>query len=238
MAKFLPTKKISSEIEDILRSKQKITLVSPYLKLSKDFRELLKVRNDKEIKTTIIFGKQELNHDELSFLMVQRSIYLKFYETLHGKCYFNDDTMIITSMNLHEYSMQNNKEFGILLKKDEDKQLFEDVLEEIDLIERNSKEFEFRSVQKDYARKQENNNNNQINGDGYCIRCGTRIKLSPDHPYCLAHIKSWNKYKDPTYEEKTGVCHMCGKPNTSSMKKPACINCFQKNKSLFKNHYN
>ena len=133
MAKFLATKKISSEIEDILKSKQKITLVSPYLKLSKDFRELLKLRNDKEIKTTIIFGKQELNHDELSFLMGQRSIYLKFYETLHGKCYFNDDIMIITSMNLHEYSMQNNKEFGILLKKNEpeDKKLFQDVIDQI-----------------------------------------------------------------------------------------------------------
>src|SRR3989338_2916518 len=233
MAKFLATKKISSEIEDILKSKQKITLISPYLKLSKDFRELLKLRNDKEIKTTIIFGKQELNHDELSFLMGQRSIYLKFYETLHGKCYFNDDTMIITSMNLHEYSMQNNKEFGILLKKNEpeDKKLFQDVLDETEIIESNSKEFEFRNVQKGFVRKEELSKN----GEGHCIRCEIKIKMDPEHPYCLECYQKWKKFEDETYIEKTGVCHMCNRPNASSMKKPVCIDCYNKNKKLFKN---
>jgi|SRR3989338_2972128 len=235
MAKFLATKKISSEIEDILKSKQKITLISPYLKLSKDFRELLKLRNDKEIKTTIIFGKQELNHDELSFLMGQRSIYLKFYETLHGKCYFNDDTMIITSMNLHEYSMQNNKEFGILLKKNEseDKRLFQDVLDEIEIIESNSKEFEFRNVQKGFVRKEENNANIETNG--FCIRCQAKIKIDPEHPYCLTDYRKWKKFEDKTYIERSGVCHICGKSNVSSMEKPVCAECYKKNKNLFKN---
>ena len=49
MAKFLNTKKSVSEIEDLIRDAgQTLILISPYLKLSKDFKELLSYRNSKE----------------------------------------------------------------------------------------------------------------------------------------------------------------------------------------------
>ena len=58
MAKFLNTKKAVSEIEDLIKDAgQTLVLISPYLKLSKDFRELLTYRNSKDKITTVIFGK-------------------------------------------------------------------------------------------------------------------------------------------------------------------------------------
>ena len=40
MAKFLNTRKAVSEIEDLIRNAEsKLILISPYLKLSKDFKE-------------------------------------------------------------------------------------------------------------------------------------------------------------------------------------------------------
>jgi len=69
MAKFLNTRKAVSEIEDLIKTAdQTLILISPYLKLSKDFKELLSYRNSKDKVTTIIFGKQELNPDEFKFL--------------------------------------------------------------------------------------------------------------------------------------------------------------------------
>lgn len=66
MAKFLNTRKAISEIEDLIRNAdQGLILISPYLKISKDFKELLEYRNKKDKITTIIFGKQELNPDEM-----------------------------------------------------------------------------------------------------------------------------------------------------------------------------
>ena len=64
--------------------------------------------------------------------------------------------------------------------------------------------------------------------EGHCIRCGTNIKMDPKHPYCLADYQNWKKFEDEDYLEKTGVCHICGKPNASSMGKPVCMGCSKK----------
>ena len=70
---------------------------------------VLTYRNGKDKITTVIFGKQELNPDEMKFLQNLRFVILKYNEDLHAKCYVNDDKMIITSLNLYEFSMANNK---------------------------------------------------------------------------------------------------------------------------------
>ena len=149
MAKFLNTRKAVSEIEDLIRNaEQRLTLISPYLKLSKDFKELLKYRNSKDKITTVIFGKQELNPNEMKFLQSLRFVILKYNQDLHAKCYLNDDKMIITSLNLYEFSMNNNKEMGVLidLNDESDKELFEEAFKEIDFIDETSERFEFTSI--------------------------------------------------------------------------------------------
>ena len=149
MAKFLNTRKAVSEIEDLIRNAEtRLILISPYLKLSKDFKELLTYRNSKDKITTVIFGKQELNPNEMKFLQGLRFVILKYNQDLHAKCYLNDDKMIITSLNLYEFSMNNNKEMGVLvdLNDEADKELFEDAYKEIDFIDETSERFEFTSI--------------------------------------------------------------------------------------------
>tara|TARA_B110000483_G_C17975345_1_gene457535 strand:+ start:55 stop:774 length:720 start_codon:yes stop_codon:yes gene_type:complete len=149
MARFLNTRKAVSEIEDLIRdADQKLILISPYLKLSKDFKELLTYRNSKDKVTTVIFGKQELNPNEMKFLQGLRFVILKYNQDLHAKCYLNDNKMIITSLNLYEFSMNNNKEMGVLidLNDESDKELFEDAFKEIDFIDETSERFEFTSI--------------------------------------------------------------------------------------------
>ncbi|WP_027421081.1 phospholipase D family protein [Crocinitomix catalasitica] len=152
MATFLNTRKAVSEIEDLIRdADQKLILISPYLKLSKDFKELLTYRNRKDKITTVIFGKQELNPNEMKFLQGLRFVILKYNQDLHAKCYLNDKKMIITSLNLYEFSMNNNKEMGVLidLNDESDIELFEDALKEIDFIDETSERFEFTSIKEE-----------------------------------------------------------------------------------------
>ena len=149
MAKFLNTRKAVSEIEDLIRNaEQRLILISPYLKLSKDFKELLTYRNSKDKITTVIFGKQELNPNEMKFLQGLRFVILKYNQDLHAKCYLNDNKMIITSLNLYEFSMNNNKEMGVLidLNDQSDKELFDEAYKEIDFIDETSERFEFTSI--------------------------------------------------------------------------------------------
>ncbi len=146
MAKFITTKQITSELEDLIKkADERLYVVSPYLKLSKDFRDLLTYRNTNRKDTKIIFGKQELNPEQMTFFQGLRFVYLFFSEDLHAKCYINDTKMIITSMNFYDFSMMNNKEMGILIDKavTEDIQVYNDAWSEIDFIEKTSKPFDF-----------------------------------------------------------------------------------------------
>lgn len=148
MAKFLNTKKSVSEIEDLIRDAgQTLILISPYLKLSKDFKELLSYRNSKDKITTVIFGKVQLNPDEMKFLESLRFVILKYKDDLHAKCYLNDDKMIITSLNLYDFSMNNNKEMGVLIEKANanDKELFEEAYKEVDYINTTSERFSYKT---------------------------------------------------------------------------------------------
>ncbi|MEX0981059.1 MAG: phospholipase D family protein [Bacteroidales bacterium] len=158
MAKFLNTRKAVSEIEDLIReANQRLILISPYLKLSKDFKELLTYRNSKDKITTVIFGKQELNPNEMKFLQGLRFVILKYNQDLHAKCYLNDEKMIITSLNLYEFSMNNNKEMGVLidLNEEADKELFNDAFKEIDFIDETSERFEFTSIPEEIKSEKE-----------------------------------------------------------------------------------
>ncbi|MEQ6121471.1 phospholipase D family protein [Reichenbachiella sp. MALMAid0571] len=238
MAKFINTRKAVAAIEDLIKeAEDKLVLVSPYLKLSKDFKELLTYRNSKDKITTIIFGKQELNPNEMKFLEGLRFVILKYNQDLHAKCYMNDKQMIITSLNLYEFSMANNKEMGVLieLSDENDRTLFEDALKEIEYIDSTSERFEFNTATKeDKAEKQPKNQKTSSqehsnNGDGHCIRCNKSIKLNPLVPYCKDCYKIWNKYKDEEYAEVH--CHICGKEQETTFLKPTCYPCFKANKN-------
>lgn len=205
MAKFLNNRKAGSELEDIIRNAgDKLILISPYLKLSKDFKELLTYRNSKDKITTIIFGKQELNPDEMKFLQSLRFIILKYNQDLHAKCYVNDDKMIITSLNLYEYSMSNNKEMGVLFDKNDssDALVFEDAMKEVEYINETSQRFELNNSNKRQESKSKSNK------PGYCIRTGVEIPFNIKRPFCTDAYKVWEEYGDGDYPER--YCHFSG----------------------------
>lgn len=218
MAKFINTRKAVSEIEDLIRNaEEKLVLVSPYLKLSKDFKELLSYRNSKDKITTVIFGKQELNPDEMKFLQGLRFVILKYNEDLHAKCYLNDDKMVITSLNLYEFSMANNKEMGVLIDRNDpsDTQLFDEAYKEVDYINQTSQRFDLNVPKTDFNNRSDNNKTKErktskstIEHIGYCIRTGVEIPFNIEKPMCKEAFKSWNKYGDLNYPEK--FCHFSG----------------------------
>jgi phosphatidylserine/phosphatidylglycerophosphate/cardiolipin synthase-like enzyme len=73
---------------------------------------------------------------------------LYFSKNLHAKCYLNEDKMIIASMNLYEFSQQNNREMGILIdtSNEHDKQVYDDATKDIDSIIHNSEDFSYAKV--------------------------------------------------------------------------------------------
>lgn len=158
MAKYLRTSSISAELENLIRdAKKKLYIISPYLKLSDQVKELLNDKEREKVEVRIIFGKQELAPTEMSFLEELKYVRLYFSKNLHAKCYLNESKMIIASMNLYEFSQQNNREMGILIDTEieEDKSVYEDAERDIDSIIHNSEDFSYVKAPQKSTEKEE-----------------------------------------------------------------------------------
>ena len=141
MAKFLNTSATNYYLEELIKSaKERVILISPFLKLNDRIKELLEDKNRLKIDIRIIYGKSELQPEEINWLKEQDYIRTSFCKNLHAKCYLNEDRGIITSLNLYEFSQINNNEMGILIEREEDSALYKDTYEEAQRIIRISDE--------------------------------------------------------------------------------------------------
>lgn len=238
MAEFLTTIGTSYHIENIIINASKdLVLISPFLNLSKTFYERLKDAAKKNVKITIIYGKDDLKPNERNSLAELRDVQLYYFENLHAKCYFNDTHMVITSMNMYEFSEKNNREMGILIDRSIDKILFENALKEAQSIIQSAEFVELRKSERSFIEK------NKISETrsglrqpktprGYCIRCLERIEFNPQRPYCANCYSIWAQYGNPDYTET--VCHCCGEYDESSMGKPQCYDCYSEQKGAYK----
>lgn len=141
MAKFLNTSGTNYHLEELIKStNDKLILISPFLKVSNRIKELLEDKNRMKIDIRIVYGKIELKNEEINWLKELSFIRTSFCENLHAKCYMNEKMCIVTSMNLYDFSQINNNEMGILIKRDEDQELYKDTKEEAERIIRISDE--------------------------------------------------------------------------------------------------
>lgn len=141
MAKFLNTSATNYFLEELIKNAQdKIILISPFLKLNDRIKELLEDKNRLKIDIRIVYGKSELQPEETRWLKQLEFVRTSFCKNLHAKCYINETSAIITSMNLYEFSQVNNNEMGIFVSRDADSELFRDTYEEAQRIIRVSEE--------------------------------------------------------------------------------------------------
>ncbi len=121
MAKFATTTEISYSLELLLKDANEfIILVTPYVQIPERFKILIERKlKESPISITVVCRERELSiHAKDWFL--SNGIVLHFNEFLHSKCYLNENVAILTSMNLYNYSMINNIEFGMLINKEDD----------------------------------------------------------------------------------------------------------------------
>lgn len=141
MAKFLNTSATNYFLEELIKNaKDRLILISPYLKLNDRMKELLADKNRLKIDVRMVYGKSELQPVEISWLKELTYIRTSFCKNLHAKCYLNEELCIVTSLNLYEFSQVNNNEMGILIRRSEDADLYRDAYEEAQRIIRISDE--------------------------------------------------------------------------------------------------
>lgn len=213
-------------------ARRQVILLSPFLQLSKILFERLKDASNKGIEILIVFGKDDLKPNEKNSLAELRGLKLYYHENLHAKCYFNETKLIITSMNMYQFSENNNREMGVLVDANLDKELYRKALDEAQSIVKHSEVIRLQKSDRTYYHQQNEISGKNKNGRisppsvGYCIRCSTRIDYDPFKPFCFSCFTSWAGFENPNYKEK--VCHCCGEYSHTSMAYPVCEHCFKK----------
>jgi hypothetical protein len=124
MAKFLTGNELNSELEKLFaRADEQLILISPYFRLHDRFISALKTKlKDPRLKIIIVFGKNEddfsksMKQEDFDFFKQFPNIEILYEKRLHAKYYANETSAILTSMNLYNYSQDNNIEAGVLTK--------------------------------------------------------------------------------------------------------------------------
>ena len=245
MVKFLATENAYSNIVDIIKeASNKVVLISPYIKISDQLFDRLKHMDKQGIRIIVVCRGKDLHTEEKSKLRQLKCLELRFDEDLHAKCFYNEKAMVITSLNLYDYSQQHNREMGVLLSLDEDPDTFKEALREANfIVDSAKKDSPIRNIIREAIKEAKAVVDSPTVGDvrkaktssrastkGYCIRCEKSISYDLKSPYCPSCYRVWSKFKDSNYEEE--YCHKCGKPNEpTTMKRPLCDSCYRKSRS-------
>ena len=124
MAKFIEGTSLNNQLNRIFReAKEELLLISPYIKLHHRFKKELEAKLDTpKLAITVVFGKNEedlsksLNLNDLEFFIGFPNIKICYEPRLHAKYYSNEYTAVLTSMNLYDFSQDQNVEAGILIE--------------------------------------------------------------------------------------------------------------------------
>lgn len=230
MAEFLTTHGTTARIEQIIaKARERIVVISPYLQWSRILYERLVEADRLGVPIVLVYGKRELDYDQQELLEQLDNLSLYYCENLHAKCYFNEQQLVISSLNLYEYSERNNREMGVVFSRTEG--VYRDAVTEAQsIVEASVLEFgepvtliESPTVRHraPAARQLERRPSNR----GYCIRCGESIPLDRERPLCAEHEKIWAVWANWDYEEQ--YCHQCRAQAPTTKGRPLCDQCFR-----------
>lgn len=242
MSRFIKHTELRGEVIKLFKEAETgITIVSPFIKLQDEIKRALEPKkDDPDFVVQLMYGKNErdlsksLSKEDLDFFKGFKNLSVFYNQHLHAKFYANERKSIITSLNLHEYSLKNNIEVGILLERTtlgflgdnsmdtEAYEYFNDIFEQSEcVLEQQIKEKKylfglFRKVEgievlEDNTKKMYQSSSQPKTATqkmGYCIRTGVKIQFNTKQPFTAEAFKSWNQYKNKDFKEK--FCHFSG----------------------------
>jgi PLD-like domain len=218
MVQFLNATQTFGEIQSIINqatNRSSIVMISPFIKVNDlILMRLIDAGKNRNVKITMVCRGENLNSEERMRLEQIPNLNLVWDEHVHAKCFYNDESMVIGSLNLYQSAAGINHEMGVLLHSDyeSDREAF--------ISAKNEAQFIIRNAQPQCQNKVESIDLKTI---GHCIHCGNEITFNVDAPYCNKCWKNWNRYKNRDFSE--GICHSCGRDSNTSMNKPLCFSC-------------
>jgi ribosomal protein L37E len=235
---FLLAHHIPGKIIDIIReSKEYCFIVSPYFQKWNHLEQTLKLSSEEAKKIFFLFRDDQSSLQDIIDLNLKYNFDIYFIKNLHAKIYLNEKEALITSMNLYNYSKEENFEIGYSISNFiQVKELAKDIIAGEIL-----KTWQCGCLRGRYCDEineemflpgAKNRKNSGINQqEAFCIRCGSKISFNIQYPLCASCFETWSKFKNIDYPEYR--CHKCGKNAETTYAKPLCYECYKKIYSEF-----
>lgn len=119
MAKFLNSSELRKWIPRVIdEAERELVIIVPFIKTSKLLYQSLFNANNRSVETTIVYRENTLPKAERTKLKALDNLNLLYHPNVHAKCYLNEKYLVVTSMNMYEFSEKNNREMGVLLMGD------------------------------------------------------------------------------------------------------------------------
>jgi len=125
MSTFLTGKALEEKLTDIIwNAKKYVIVMSPFISLDNHVKSVFdKVKSGHEVTLYLMFGKNEnkkqrsFHQEDYDYFKDFKNIAILYNKDLHAKHYCNEREGLVTSLNLYDYSMINNIEYGIYFTK-------------------------------------------------------------------------------------------------------------------------
>lgn len=126
MVQFLNTQAAYAEIENIVnRAEQKLVMMSPRIQINRNLlQKIFHASEHRGIDVSLICRKDNIKPEELAALNQITRLEIFDLPNLHANCIYNEKAMVITSLNLFDYSQINNRDMGALVTYEKDPDVF------------------------------------------------------------------------------------------------------------------
>jgi hypothetical protein len=116
MAEVLNTVQCIARIDTIVREASKLLVIaSPYLDPPAQILSALESAGLRGVRTVVLYRQTNAKEAALKKLAAVKGVELLDAPDLHAKCYINQKEALITSLNLYDWSAQNNFEMGVVV---------------------------------------------------------------------------------------------------------------------------
>jgi hypothetical protein len=202
---ILTDEQIGSKIIEIIKNAEEYCcLVSPYFKNWHHLDTCLKTVSSNNKRIIFFFREDQTKREEIIEIHNKYNFDVFFIKDLHAKIYMNEHEALITSMNMYDYSHENNFEIGVLIH---DKHIIKDEIENyiINYIYNNGKNDSLTLKGKFYSDIIEKYL--FFEKVDYCVYCGKPKKQIKNYLYCDGCKKQTSQNKSRTNFK---YCNICG----------------------------
>lgn len=125
MAKFLTGPELEKAFTEIIwEAKETLLVISPVIKSGDFFKKMFERHlNNQKLHIIIVFGQNDgnvinnMSKEDFEYFGQFLNVSIIHVPNLHAKYFANESKGLITSINLYDYSFQNNIEFGVYFER-------------------------------------------------------------------------------------------------------------------------